>query len=276
MDDRFALIAGAGEIPAILARSARERGARFIAIALTETAIAPLDEFAEKVYSLSIGQVGKIIKTITREKINRVVFIGKVRKGLLYEKIRFDLKALKLLMSLKDRNDDTIMLAIVREFANHGIDVMDQTTYLRDMMCAEGVLTKRKPTKPEWRDIEYGMNMAKRLASLDIGQTVVVKSQAIMAVEAIEGTDEAIIRGGMLAKGGAVVAKVAKPKQDPRFDVPTVGPQTLNSIKKAGAAVLAIEANKTLFLDMHKVVSAADASGISIVSCSAGDLMPIS
>lgn len=269
MEDRFAIIAGAGNIPAILARTAKERGAKFIAIALTETAISPLDEFAEKVYQFNIGQVGKIIKTINREGIKRVVFIGKVRKSLLYEKFRFDLKALKLLMSLKNRNDDTIMLAIVKEFADHGIDVMDQTLYLSDMMCHEGVLTKREPTKAEWRDIEYGMEMAKKSAALDIGQTVVVKSQAIMAVEAIEGTDEAIIRGGTLAKGGAVVAKVAKPNQDPRFDVPTVGPKTVESIAKAGATVLAIEANSTLLVDMKNVLAAADKSGISIVSCSA-------
>lgn len=267
MEGRFALIAGAGEIPAILARLAKERGARFIAIALTETVISPLNEFAEKVYQLNIGQVGKIIKTINSENINRVVFIGKVRKSLLYEKFRFDLKALKLLMSLKNRNDDTIMLAIVKEFADHGIDVMDQTFYLSDMMCHEGVLTKREPTKAEWRDIEYGMEMAKKLAALDVGQTVVVKSQAIMAVEAIEGTDEAIIRGGTLAKGGAVVAKVAKPNQDPRFDVPTVGLKTIESIAKVGATVLAIEAKKTLFVGMKNVINTADGLGISIVSC---------
>ncbi|MDH3974464.1 MAG: UDP-2,3-diacylglucosamine diphosphatase LpxI [Deltaproteobacteria bacterium] len=267
MGERFALIAGGGEIPAILARAAKDKGASFVAVSLTEAAIAPLEGLAECVHSLSIGQVGKIIRTIKKAGINKVVFIGKVRKDLLFEKIRFDLRAVKLLSSLKNRNDDTIMLALVRAFYDEGIEVLDQTAYLRDLMPAEGVLTKRKPSKKEWLDIRYGMVMAKRSASLDIGQTVIVKDQAIMAVEAIEGTDEAIKRGGLLSKkGGAVVAKVAKPDQDPRFDVPTVGKKTLESMREAGITVLAIEAEKTLFVNMDEVIRDADVSGISIVS----------
>jgi len=267
MCERFALIAGGGEIPAILARAAKAKGAAFVAVSLTEAAIAPLEGLAEKVYSLSIGQVGKIIKTVKKEGIDKVVFIGKVRKGLLFEKIRFDLKAVKLLSSLRNRNDDTIMLAIVQAFADEGIEVLDQTVYLRGLMPAEGVLTRRRPTEKEWLDIRYGMDMAKRSASLDIGQTVVVKNQAIMAVEAIEGTDEAIRRGGLLAKkGGAVVAKVSKPDQDPRFDVPVVGMKTLESMRAGGARVLAIEAGKTLFVNREEVIRDADASRISIVS----------
>lgn len=253
-------------MPAILARSARSRGESFVAISLTEAAVASLEGLADKVYRLSIGQIGKIIKTVKKEGIDKVVFIGKVRKDLLFEKIRFDLRALKLLKSLKDRNDDTIMLAIVKELAEEGIEVMDQTLYLRDMMPEEGVLTKRKPDRMEWSDIRYGMEMAKRVASLDIGQTVVVKNRAIMAVEAIEGTDEAIARGGKLAKGNAVVAKVAKPGQDPRFDVPTVGVQTLRSMERGGSAVLAVEAGRTLLADRDAVVREADTLNIAIVS----------
>lgn len=266
MAQRFALIAGAGEIPQILASSAKSQGASFIAIALTEAAISPLDSLADSVYRLSIGQVGKIIKTIKKEGIEKVVFIGKVKKDLLFEKIRFDLKALKLLASLKNRNDDTIMLAIVDEFEKNGIEVLDQTTYLRQLMPKEGVLTKKRPTQDEWDDIHYGMDMAKRSASLDIGQTVVVRNSSIMAVEAIEGTDEAIKRGGSLARKGAVVAKVAKPSQDLRFDVPTVGMETLESMKESGVKVLTIEAERTFFLNMEEVVARADALGISIVS----------
>ncbi len=267
MSERFALIAGAGEIPVILARAAKSNGVSFISIALTEAAMAPLDDLADRVYRLSIGQVGKIIKTIKSEGIDKVIFIGKVRKDLLFEKIRFDLKALKVLKGLNNRNDDTIMLSLVNVLADEGIEVLDQTTYLKALMPGEGVLTKRKPKKDEWEDIRYGMEMAKKSAFLDIGQTVVVKGKAIMAVEAIEGTDEAIKRGGNLArKGGAVVAKVAKPKQDPRFDVPTVGITTLQSMIKGGAKVLAIEAERTLVVEQEKLVKEADAAGISIVS----------
>lgn len=268
MEERFAIIAGAGEIPAILARAAKSKGASFISIALTEAAMAPLDELSDGIYRLSIGQVGKIIKTIKKEGIDKVIFIGKVRKDLLFEKIRFDLKALKVLKGLNNRNDDTIMLAIVKVLADEGIEVLDQTIYLKNLMPGEGVLTRRKPKKGEWEDIRYGMEMAKRSASLDIGQTVVVKDKAIMAVEAIEGTDQAIIRGGKLArKGGAIVTKVAKPKQDPRFDVPTVGITTLRSMIEGGAKVLAIEAGRTLVVEREKLVKEADAAGISIVSC---------
>lgn len=266
MDERFALIAGAGELPLILAREAKKSGASFIAVALTETAVSPLEGLADSVYRLSIGQIGKIIRTIKGEGIDRVVFIGKVKKDVLFEKIRFDLKALKILRSVRNRNDDTLMLAIVRVLAEEGIEVLDQTSYLRKMMPKEMVLTRRKPKKAEWEDIRYGMDMAKRSASLDIGQTVVVKKRSIMAVEAIEGTDEAVIRGGQLARGGAVVAKVAKPNQDPRFDVPTVGLTTLQSMIKVGATVLAIEAERTLLLEQEELVKNADAAGISIVS----------
>jgi len=266
MDERFALIAGAGELPLTLAREAKKTGASFIAVALTETAVASLEGLADRVYRLSIGQIGRIIRTIKDEGIDRVVFIGKVKKDVLFERIRFDLKALNILRSVRNRNDDTLMLAIVRVLAEEGIEVLDQTIYLRDMMPREEVLTRRKPKKAEWEDIRYGMDMAKRSASLDIGQTVVVKKRAIMAVEAIEGTDEAVIRGGQLARGGAVVAKVAKPKQDPRFDVPTVGLTTLESMIKVGAGVLAIEAERTLLLDREELVKKADAAGISIVS----------
>ncbi len=266
MEDRFALIAGAGDMPAILARSARDCGASFIAVALTDSAALSLDGLADRVYRFGIGQVGRIIRTIKSEGIDKAVFIGKVRKDLLFERIRFDLKALKLLASLKDRNDDTIMLAIVEELASEGIEVMDQTVYLRDLIPPEGVLTKRKPTKKEWEDIRYGMETAKRIAGLDIGQTVVVKDRAVMAVEAIEGTDEAVIRGGLLARGGGVVAKVAKPGQDPRFDVPTVGVITLESMKKGGVKVLAVEAGKTLIADREKFIKEADLADISVVS----------
>lgn len=267
MRERFALIAGAGEIPLILAKAAKARGESFIAVALTETIMAPLDGLADKVYRLSIGQIGKIIKTIQKENITKIIFIGKVKKDLLFEKIRFDFKAVKLLASLKNRNDDTIMLALVKELADEGIEVLDQTLFLRDMMPKASVLTKKKIKNKEWDDIRYGMEMAKRVASLDIGQTVVVKDKSIMAVEAIEGTDEAIIRGGLLARSnGAVVAKVAKPNQDPRFDVPVVGHTTLQSMSKVGATVLAIEAERTLMVEMDKLITEANALGISIVS----------
>lgn len=263
---RIGLIAGAGDMPFIWARAAREKGAEVVAVAIAEEAKKGLDGIVSRLHSFSVGQVGKIIKTFKDEGIKELVFIGKVNKSLIFKDIKFDLRAITLMARLKDRKDDTIMLAIVDELKKDGIDVIEQTIFLEDMMPGPGVLTKRKPTRDETADIEFGMEMAKGIAGLDIGQTVVVKDRAVIAVEAIEGTDEAIKRGGTLGRGGIVVVKVAKPDQDLRFDIPTVGMNTLKSLIGAGGKVLAIEAGKTFVVDIEAVVKEADRNGVAIVA----------
>ena len=172
----------------------------------------------------------------------------------------------QLLASLPDLNDDTVMLALVNEFAQAGVGVLDQTQLIRQLMPAPGVLTNRQPTPEEQADMEYGLAMARQVGGLDIGQTVVVKNKAVMAVEAIEGTDACIKRGGELGRGGIVVAKAAKPKQDSRFDVPSVGPDTLTAMVAAGAVALVIEAGKTLLVDKKQVIELADTNNITIVA----------
>lgn len=266
MAKKIGLIAGAGEMPFIWARAARDQYAEVIAVAIAEEARKGLDGIVNQLHYLSVGQVGKIIKTFKDEGIRELVFIGKVNKTLLFQNLKFDLKAIAIMAGLKDRKDDTIMLAIVDELKKEGIEVLKQTTFLEEMMPGPGVLTKRRPTKEEMSDIEFGMEMAKGIAGLDIGQTVVVKNKAVMAVEAIEGTDEAIKRGGSQGRGDIVVVKVAKPNQDLRFDIPTIGMNTLTSIKDANGKVLAIEAGKTFVVDMENVVKEADRNGISIAA----------
>lgn len=266
MTKKIGLIAGAGEMPHIWAMAAKSKEAEVIAVAIAEEARKGLDGIVSQLHSFSVGQVGKIIKTFKDEGIKELVFIGKVNKSLIFKDIKFDLRAITLMARLKDRKDDTIMLAIVDELKREGIDVIEQTVYLEEMMPGPGILTKRKPTKEEMADIEFGMEMAKGIAALDIGQTIVVKEKAVMAVEAIEGTDEAIKRGGGVGRGGIVVVKVAKPNQDLRFDIPAVGMTTLNSLIEAGGTTLAIEANRTFVVDMENVVKEADRKRIAIVA----------
>jgi DUF1009 family protein len=170
----------------------------------------------------------------------------------------------KLLANLTDNSDDTVMLGFVKELAVEGMGVLDQTAFIRALMPAPGILTKRVPTEDEKKDMEFGLKMAKQIGGLDIGQTVVVKNLAVMAVEAIEGTDACIRRGGLLGRGGVTVAKVAKPNQDMRFDVPSVGPDTLETMIEAKASALVIEAGKTLLVHKDKVIEMAEKHGITI------------
>ena len=173
---------------------------------------------------------------------------------------------MKLIMELPDRKDDTIMMMFVRELAKAGIQAFDQTALIRRLMPHRGVITKREPTAEERKDMEFGFRMAKEIGRLDVGQTAVVKNMAVMALEAIEGTDACIHRGGELARGGAVVAKVAKPQQDDRFDVPTVGLATIQSMVDVGATALAIEADKTLLVEREEMLALAEANNITIAA----------
>ena len=199
--------------------------------------------------------------------------LGKINKELVYaHKELPDLRVLKIFARLKNFSDDTLTLALVDELAAEGIAVLDQTELLRPLMPEPGVLSKRQPTEPELADMRFGLAMAKQIGGLDIGQTVVVKNRAIMAVEAIEGTDACIRRGGQLGRGGVTVAKSAKPQQDMRFDVPGIGPDTIDSMIQAGAVALVIEAGRTLVVDREKMVEKADQHGITIVAMSGDEV----
>ncbi len=260
------LIAGTGELPALVAEEARAKGYKVIAVALEPLADKNLDRHVDEVRRISVGKLGEIINFLKKGGAKEAVMAGKVPKSLLYKsKIIPDLRAVKLLFTLKDKSDDSILLAVAKELEKDGIKLLNTTDFSSGLMTPEGILTEENLSENEWKDVAFGWKIAKEMGRLDIGQTVVVKDQAVMAIEAIEGTDEAILRGGKLSGEGAVVIKVAKPKQDLRFDVPVVGMNTLKSIIEVNARVLAVESGKSILLRREKMIKEADEAGISIV-----------
>lgn len=268
---KLGLIAGSGELPLAVAAEARARGYSVVAVGLDPLAEKALETAADEVKWVNVGKLGTIIDTLTQAGIKEAVMAGKVPKSLLYKsKITPDLRAVRVLFSLKDRSDDSIMLAITREMEKDGIKLLNTTDFSSGLLTPEGVLTRLSPSKEEWQDITFGHEIAKQIGRLDIGQTVVVKNRAVMAVEAIEGTDEAIRRGGKLAGEGAVVVKVSKPQQDMRFDVPVTGLDTLKAMISVRARILAVEAGQSILLDREKMVAEADSCGISLVGFRSG------
>jgi DUF1009 family protein len=263
---KLGLIAGTGDLPKVIASEARSLGYKVIAIALDPLADKSISSYVDEIKWVNVGKFGEIINSLKKNGIKEAVMAGKVSKSLLYKsKIKPDLKAVKLLFSLKDRSDDSILLAITKELVKEGIKLLDITNFSSEVLTPEGVLTKNRPTADEWKDIAFGWKIAKEIGRLDIGQTVVVKDQAVMAVEAIEGTDEAIRRGGELANKGAVIVKVSKPNQDMRFDVPVIGMDTLKTMIGVNAKVLCLEARKSIILEKDKIIKEADHAGIAVV-----------
>lgn len=263
---KIGLIAGMGVLPLVIADEAKAQGYIVIAAALETLAEKSLTSHVDEIKWVNVGKLGKLIDSLKKYGVKEAVMAGKVSKTLLYKsKITPDLRAVKLLFSLKDKKDDSILLALTKELASEGITLVDITRFTSNLMMPEGVITRDVPTADEWKDIEFGLKIAKEMGRLDIGQTVVVKGQAVMAVEAIEGTDEAIKRGAILAGKGAVVVKVSKPAQDMRFDVPVVGLETLKTMIGTNARVLAVEAHKSIILDKDRLVNEAKKAAISII-----------
>ena len=263
--ETLGLLAGIGHLPVDVAQSAKKLGYKVVAIAVVPETDPELPENADVFYTINVGKVGKILRTLKQNDVKNVTMIGKVTKEVLYKTgvVIPDLTTIRVLASLPDRKDDTIMNAIVKLIEDAGMHVMDQTVLVRPLLPEPGVLTK---------DMQFGFRMAKELGRLDIGQTVVVKNQAVMALEAIEGTDACILRGGFLGKGGVIVAKTAKPAQDNRFDMPSVGTTTLMSMVHAGATGIVIEAGRTLLVDRKRTLAMADEKGITIVSAAESEL----
>lgn len=264
--DRIGLIAGTGELPEILAEQADSKNIKVIAIALSKDSISSLEPVCHKVFHLGIGQTAKILKTLKDEKINNVIIIGKVDKKVIFQTKIFDLQAINILRKMKFKDDKSLMTVVINILRSEGINCLDQSLFLKDLLPSKGVLTKKKPTESEREDIEYGYSVAKEMTRLEIGQTVVVKDKSIIAVEAMEGTDQTIIRGVKIAGKGAVVVKVSRPNQDFRYDLPTVGETTLSRLIKGKASVLAVEAEKTLIVNKNKMIDLADKYKISIVA----------
>ena len=265
--EKLGILAGMGKLPVECARAAANLGYDVYAVGLLEESDSSIAQFAKDYQFISVAQLDAILNYLKGNQIDKVTMIGKVTKEFLFNGALVpDMHMLQLIMTLPDRNDDTIMMAFVRELARAGIQTFDQTKLIRKLMPHRGTITQREPTEQEQRDMEFGFRIAKELGRFDIGQTVVVKNLAVMALEAIEGTDACIERGGKLANGGAVIAKVSKPQQDNRFDVPTVGYRTIEQMTQVGATALAIEAGKTLLVEREQMIALADAKGISIVA----------
>jgi len=265
--ETLGLLSGIGHLPVDVAQAAKGMGYRVIAIGVVPGVDSELAGNVDAYYDIHIGKLGKIINTLKKNNVTKVTMIGKVTKEILYSEgaIIPDFRAIKLLTSLPDRKDDTIMNAIVKELEGEKLEVMDQTLLIQPLLPAPGVLSKRQPTAAELEDIEFGFQVAKEIGRLDIGQTVVVKNKAVMAVEAIEGTDACILRGGTLGKD-VIVAKTAKPAQDNRFDMPSVGTRTIESMIAAGAAGIVMEAGRTLLVERERTLALADEHNMFVVA----------
>lgn len=264
--EKIGLLAGVGRLPVECAMAAKAMGYEVYAVGLIPGVDEDLKSCTAGYKDISIAQLQAIIDYLKENGVTKVTMLGKVTKEILYsgQHVQPDLRMLSLIFTLPDRKDDTLMLSFVAELAKDGLEALDQTALIKPLMPAKGVLTKRQPTEDELKDMKFGMEMAKEIGRLDVGQTAVVKQLGVMALEAIEGTDACIRRGGELARGGAVVAKVAKPKQDLRFDVPAVGMTTIESMIAVGAKALVIEAGRTLLVDKDRVIELADANDITI------------
>lgn len=265
--ESLGLIAGTGYIPFVVAQEAKERGYKLTVLAFRGITDPALEQEADETFWIRLGQLTKAITICLNHQISRVVMAGKIDKINFLQlcSVLTDLRALKAVTTLPDWKDDTILKAIGNEFAKDGIQVEEITEWAQQIVAPLGVLTKQSPTKQEWIDIEFGRDMAKGIGKLDIGQTVVVKNASVIAAEAIEGTDKAIRRAGDLAVQDCVVIKMAKPQQDMRYDVPGVGPTTIESMIAAKARVLAVEAGKTLIPQFEDTIQMANEARIAIV-----------
>ena len=267
---KLGLIAGNGRFPLLVLDAARGAGHDVTVVAIKEEALPALAEVAARdpvaaVHWVSLGQLGRCISALKSAGVSQAVMAGQVKHTKLFADIVPDMTLLGVLMRLKVRNTDALIAGVADALRDHGIDLLDSTAFLTPLLAREGVLTVRQPTDAERVDLEFGYRMADALASLDIGQTVAVKSAAVVAVEAMEGTDAVITRAGRLAGSGARIIKVAKPNQDMRFDVPVIGVSTIETMQTAGATILSVDAGKTLMIDGDAIVTAADRAGICVV-----------
>ncbi len=276
---KLGLIAGNGRFPFLLLDAARAHGLEVVVAAIREETDAEMDERAAadagvRVHWMSLGELSRLIEVFQREGVTRAVMAGQVRHKQIFSSIRPDWRLAKLLLNLRTRNTDMLLGAVAKVLGDEGIELISSTAYLEPLLARAGVMTARGPSEAELADIEYGLAVAKGIAGFDLGQTVVIAAQACVAVEAMEGTDATIARAGELfgslegdstLSRALTVVKVAKPKQDLRFDVPVVGLPTIETMRAAGATCLCVEAGRTLLFDLAAMVAASDAAGICLV-----------
>ena len=265
---RLGLIAGNGQFPLLLAQKAKTQDYQVIAAAIKGDTSFFLRFFTDKMAWFRAGELKRLFSFFQEEGIRQVIMAGQVNPEHLFEPdADFDHEFQKLFEAVKDRKADTIFSAVADRLEERGMELIDSTFLLKECLAPQGTLTMRGPTVSELDDIEFGKNIAKAMGGIDVGQTVVVKDKAIVAIEAMEGTDWTIRRGGKIAREGVVVVKMSKPNQDLRFDVPVVGPRTIQAMRKAKAGCLGIEAGKTLLIGRNKMIRLANEAGICIVAC---------
>ena len=262
---RWGLIAGNGRFPFLVLEGARSQGIEMAVIAIREEAAPELEHAARRLHWVSLGELSKTIELLRKEGVTRAVMAGQVKHNKIFSSIQPDWRLAKLLLTLPRKNTDALICAVARVLESEGIEVVDSTAFLKPLVPAAGVLTRRAPDAEEAADIAYGREVARKIAGLDLGQTVVVRNRACVAVEAMEGTDETIERAARITGGARlVVVKVSKPGQDMRFDVPVVGLPTIEVMKRANATALAIDAGRTLLFDRERLLATADDAGIAM------------
>ena len=264
-DHPLGLVAGGGQFPLLCARAARKQGRRVVAIAHNGETDALLSEEVDQIEWVYLGQLGKLIKTLKKARASEAIFAGSITKTRIFKDVRPDLRAIDLWRRLGNRLDDRILRSIAAELEQEGIRILPSTFLLKELLVPSGVLTRCKPSESQWEDIYFGWKLAREIGRLDIGQCLVVKDRTVLAVEAIEGTDQTIRRGGQLGGPDAVVIKICKPTQDTRFDLPSVGVGTIEQMIQVKASVLAAEAGRTLFFDRDSTIDMANRSSIAVV-----------
>lgn len=263
--ERLGLIAGNGRFPIIFADNARKLGYHVSAVAHEGETDPELANHVDRIHWIKIGQLNKLINAFKDDQVHQAVMLGGIKKTHVFTTVRPDFRTLALATRLALWKDDDILRELAKELEKEGITICESTFGLEGILAEEGILTTRKPSDREWEDIRYGWDVAHDIGRLDIGQCVVVKDRVVVAVEAVEGTDEAIKRGGNLAKDGAVVVKRCKPQQDMRFDLPAIGPRTIDIMASVKASVLAVEAGRTIVLDRDLTLQKAQSAGIAVV-----------
>lgn len=260
------MIAGNRKFPLLFCEAARKKGFSVVAIAIKGDTSAKINRLADKVYWLNLAEFSRIFGIFAGEGVKKIVMAGQVSPWRLFSReVEKSQDIQQVLSSIKNKKADSIFGAIAGRLEEAGLVLMNSSTFIEDLLVKKGALTLCKPDQETLGDIEFGLELAKSVAALDIGQTVAVKAKAVVAVEALEGTDNLIKRSGKIVRGGITIVKVAKPKQDMRFDIPVIGLRTVQNLIKAGAKCLAVEADKTLFIDRDSSVKLAEMRGISIV-----------
>lgn len=261
------LIAGNRQFPFLFAKAARDQGYTVVAAGISGDTSPFLMFYVDKFQYFHVGELKKIFSFLKAHDAKEVIMVGQINPDNLFNPaVKLDDEFKALAQALRDRKTDTIFSAVADRLTAEGMTILDSTFLLTKYLAPKGTLTKHVPSLDQLKDIEFGFTIAKLMGGIDIGQTVVVKDRAIVAIEALEGTDKAISRGGAIARGGAVVVKTSKPKQDDRFDIPVIGPKTIQTMASVKASLLCIEANKTLIIDRDKTVTLANKAGICIVA----------